>query len=235
MKDGKTPSLKNLIVRCLQKMDVGVAVLLVMASTIGAAQVPPQGAGVEYPPFVCPGPDEPPPPPATEAEARERAIRAAYRDVFPLYVAASGPEAETELLIPVDGLRVSQVADTWGGPRSGGRRHEGQDLFAPTGTPIRSATPGWIWRIGERTLGGLTVTIVGGGGVRYYYAHLSAYADIEEGQYVTPETIIGYVGNTGNARTTPPHLHFGMYVSNDPEDPCDWNAINPLPLFVNRP
>lgn len=217
---------------------VHLLLLLVTAALAGlggaaVAQAPPEGANVEIP-FVCPGPDEPRPPPATEAEAREREIRARYREVFPLYVAAAGPEIDTALRVPVDGLRVRQIANTWGGPRSGGRRHEGQDLFAPTGTKIRSATDGWIWRIGERTLGGLTVTVVGGGGRRYYYAHLSAYADVYEGQRVTPDTVLGYVGATGNARSTPPHLHLGVYESQDPEDPCGWDAIDPLPLMVDR-
>jgi murein DD-endopeptidase MepM/ murein hydrolase activator NlpD len=211
-----------------------VLLLLVVLVASGAvAQEPPEGANVEAP-FVCPPPDEPPPPPQTEEEARERERRARYSEVFPLYVAAAGPEPDTRLVVPVDGVRVSQIADTWGGPRSGGRRHEGQDLFAPRGTPVRSATDGWVWRIGERTLGGRTVTIVGGAGRRYYYAHLSSYADIREGQRVTPDTVIGYVGNTGNARATPPHLHLGVYESRDPEDPCDWDAIDPLPMLVDR-
>ena len=211
-----------------------VLLLLVVLVASGAvAQEPPEGANVEAP-FVCPPPDEPPPPPQTEEEARERERRARYSEVFPLFVAAAGPEPDTRLVVPVDGVRVSQIADTWGGPRSGGRRHEGQDLFAPRGTPVRSATDGWVWRIGERTLGGRTVTIVGGAGRRYYYAHLSSYADIREGQRVTPDTVIGYVGNTGNARATPPHLHLGVYESRDPEDPCDWDAIDPLPMLVDR-
>jgi murein DD-endopeptidase MepM/ murein hydrolase activator NlpD len=211
-----------------------LALLLVLAlGGLAVGQAPPEGANVEAP-FVCPPPDEPPPPPTSEEEARERERRARYRRVFPLYVAAAGPEPETRLLVPVDGVRVSEIADTWGGPRSGGRRHEGQDLFAPRGTPIRSATEGWVWRIGERRLGGKTVTVVGGAGRRYYYAHLSAYADIREGQRVTPDTVIGYVGTTGNARTTPPHLHLGVYESRDPEDPCDWDAIDPLPMLVDR-
>jgi len=214
---------------------VPLVVAALVAALFGAAvgQAQPEGASVEIP-FVCPGPDEPRPPPTTEAEAREREIRARYREVFPLYVAAAGPEVDAALRVPVDGLRVRQIADTWGGPRSGGRRHEGQDLFAPTGTPIRSATDGWIWRIGERARGGLTITVVGGGGRRYYYAHLSAYADVVEGQRVTPDTVIGYVGATGNARSTPPHLHLGVYASEDPEDPCGWDAIDPLPLLVDR-
>lgn len=208
--------------------------MLIAALTgVAAAQAPPEGANVETP-FVCPPPDEPPPPPRSEEEAREREIRDRYREVFPLYVAAAGPEVDARLLVPVEGLRVAQIADTWGGPRSGGRAHEGQDLFAPAETPIRSATDGWIWRIGERPLGGLTVTVVGGGGRRYYYAHLSSYAEIHEGQAVTPDTVLGYVGTTGNARTTPPHLHLGVYESRDPEDPCGWDAIDPLPLLVDR-
>lgn len=207
-------------------------VLLANAGTV-AGQAPPEGAQVEIP-FVCPGPDEPLPPPDGEEETREREMRERYRQVFPLYVAAAGQEVDTRLLVPVAGLRVAQIADTWGGPRSGGRRHEGQDLFAPLGTAVLSASDGWLWRIGERTLGGLTVTVVGGGGRRYYYAHLSAYGDIYEGQQVTPETVIGYVGTSGNARSTPPHLHLGVYESQDPDDPCSWDAIDPLPLLVDR-
>lgn len=210
-----------------------VAATLAGLGGVAVGQAPPEGANVEVP-FVCPGPDEPLPPPASEAEARERSIRARYGEMFPLYVAAAGPVVDAALRVPVDGLRVRQIADTWGGPRSGGRRHEGQDLFAPLGTPVRSATDGWIWRIGERTLGGLTVTVVGGGGRRYYYAHLSAYADVREGQRVTPDTILGFVGTTGNARATPPHLHLGVYESRDPDDPCDWDAVDPLPLLVDR-
>ena len=71
------------------------------------------------------------------------------------------------------------------------------------------------------------------GGYRYYYAHLSNYADdLREGQFVTTDTLLGYVGNTGNAVTTPPHLHLGIYTSEPGR--CDWDAINPLPLLVER-
>ncbi len=197
-----------------------------------AAQALPAGASAE-PPFVCPPPDVPPPPPRNEAEARDRAVRAAYREVFPSYVAAAGTEPAATLAVPVDGVRVARIADTWGAPRGVGRVHQGQDLFAPTGTPVRSATDGYVWRIAERVLGGLTVTVVGGGGIRYYYAHLSAYAGVREGDRVDPDTVLGYVGNTGNARTTPPHLHFGAYRGDD-GDPCSWNAFDPLPLLTDR-
>ncbi|OLE50792.1 MAG: hypothetical protein AUG51_26260 [Acidobacteria bacterium 13_1_20CM_3_53_8] len=82
-------------------------------------------------------------------------------------------------------------------------------------------------RIGENQLGGHTVSVFGAGGRVYYYAHLDSYAlNIAEGDYVTPETVSGYVGTTGNAKNTPPHLHFGVYTSE--------GAINPLPLLSDR-
>lgn len=139
---------------------------------------------------------------------------------------------EGELLMPVRGIRVRQVADTFMAPRPGGRLHEGQDIFAPRGTPIYSATKGLVIRMGYGQLGGLYVMVLGPGGRRYYYAHLDQYADgLQEGDLVTAQTLLGYVGNTGNARTTPPHLHFGVYGS---WWRSDERVVNPLPLLVNR-
>lgn len=140
-------------------------------------------------------------------------------------------EADSEILIPVKGVRSRQIADTFMAPRPGGRLHEGQDIFAPKGTPIYSATEGIVWRIGVGELGGLYVYVLGPGGRRYYYAHLDAYAEgLEEGQEVSPQTLLGYVGNTGNARTTPPHLHFGVYGN----WLSDERVVNPLPLLRDR-
>lgn len=139
---------------------------------------------------------------------------------------------DSELLMPVRKVRVRQVTDTFMAPRPGGRLHEGQDIFAPRGTPVYSATNGLVIRMGYGQLGGLYVMVLGPGGRRYYYAHLDRHADgLQPGNLVTPQTLLGYVGNTGNARTTPPHLHFGVYGS--------WwrledRVINPLPLLVNR-
>ncbi len=135
---------------------------------------------------------------------------------------------DAELLMPVEGVYLSQVSDTWGAARSEGRSHEGLDIFAPEGTAVYSATPGYVEYIGPYGIGGNTITVVGAGGVRYYYAHLSGYAEgLENGQAVTTETLLGYVGTTGNAATTPPHLHFGVYTG-------FWNPENPYPLLVDR-
>ncbi|GIW38558.1 MAG: hypothetical protein KatS3mg075_039 [Meiothermus sp.] len=173
------------------------------------------------------------PEPRTEAERRERERWAAYRAKLQSYLALLPKEPDTRLAMPVQGARVRQVANTFGAPRSGWRTHEGQDIFAPRGTPVYSATRGFVWRIGQGQLGGLYVFVVGPGGWRYYYAHLDRYAPgLQEGQRVTPQTLLGYVGNTGNARTTPPHLHFGVYAGS--RRTCDYRVIDPLPLLVDR-
>lgn len=169
----------------------------------------------------------------SEAERLRWEMRARYAKVLPQFLAKVGPQVDTLLLMPVEGVRVSQVADTWGAARAGGRSHEGVDIFAPTGTPIRAAAPGFVYSIESLSLGGNSVTIVGGGGRRYFYTHMSAFAgDLLEGQHVTPDTVLGYVGNTGDAATTPPHLHFGVYEG--PGDGCRWQAVDPYPLLVDR-
>jgi peptidoglycan LD-endopeptidase LytH len=131
---------------------------------------------------------------------------------------------DQSLLMPVEGVSVSQVADTWGAPRPNDRLHEGQDIFAAKGTPVRSATFGYVVRITDQVLGGKSVFVIGAGGRRYFYTHLDSFAEgLQEGQEVTTNTILGFVGNTGNAATTPPHLHFGVYENGE--------AINPLPFL----
>lgn len=106
------------------------------------------------------------------------------------------------ILCPVRG--ASAYGDTWGAPRSGGRRHQGVDMLAPTGTPLQAVIGGEVVQR-DNSLGGITVSLRGDNGNRYYYAHLSAYEGpegrVEIGQ------VIGYVGDTGNAHGTP-HLHF---------------------------
>jgi murein DD-endopeptidase MepM/ murein hydrolase activator NlpD len=133
----------------------------------------------------------------------------------------------SKIAMPLEDVSRKEVTDTWQAPRGVGRRHEGQDIFAPKGTPILSATNGYIYKIGENNLGGQTVSVISSGGRVYYYAHLDSYArGIEVGDRVTTRTVLGYVGTTGNAQGTPPHLHFGIYT---------WTgAINPLPLLTDR-
>jgi murein DD-endopeptidase MepM/ murein hydrolase activator NlpD len=136
-------------------------------------------------------------------------------------------EPDSRLSMPLTDVQKRQIANTWHAARGTDRVHEGQDIFAPKGTPIYSATSGYIYKVGENNLGGQTVSVIGDGGRVYYYAHLDSYAPgIAVGDQVTRQTLLGYVGTTGNAQGTPPHLHFGVYTST--------GAINPLPLLVDR-
>lgn len=171
--------------------------------------------------------------PPTEAQRQAAARRDVFRALLPAYLARLPAVPDGVLLMPVDGVRVTQVADTWGAPRGGGRRHEGQDVFAPRGTPVRSATHGIVFEVSDRFIGGRGVMVLGAGGVRYFYTHLDGYADgLREGMPVSPDTVLGYVGTAGNAAGTPPHLHFGAYAF-DP-DTCRHRAFDPLPLMVDR-
>jgi peptidoglycan LD-endopeptidase LytH len=189
----------------------------------------------EFEGYVCESrSSDPPPEPRNEAERARFEMRARYRSVLPAFFAVVGPEPARELVMPVDGLSVAQVANTFGAPRSENRGHDGQDLFAPRGTLVRAAAAGFVYRIDDLSLGGLSVTVVGDGGVRYFYTHFEAvHEDLVEGQRVEVGDPIGYVGNSGNAAGTPTHLHLGVYHGTE-DDPCAWEAIDPLPLLVDR-
>lgn len=115
--------------------------------------------------------------------------------------------------IPVAGVREASLVDTWGAARSEGRQHQGIDIFAPRGTAVTSATRGIVLAVGTNRLGGRVVEVLGPGLVMHYYAHLDRYATaIRCGQVVRPGEVLGYVGDSGNAKGTPCHLHYGMYV-----------------------
>lgn len=136
--------------------------------------------------------------------------------------------APSVVRVPVMNVTKGQIENTWGAPRSGGRAHRGVDIFAPRGTPVLSATEGLVIRVGTNELGGKVINILGPGRQVHYFAHLDHYGGFEEGDAVYAGAIIGYVGNTGNARDTPPHLHYGVY------DPAR-GAVNPWPLLVTSP
>jgi murein DD-endopeptidase MepM/ murein hydrolase activator NlpD len=135
---------------------------------------------------------------------------------------ASMPVPEN-VAMPVSGVRPQGLRDTWHGPRSGGRKHEGIDIFARRGTEVRSATEGIVLRVGNNSLGGRVVWVFGPGAQRHYYAHLDRFAEVSAGMRVGAGTVLGYVGTTGNAAGTPPHLHYGIYQAG--------GAINPYPVL----
>lgn len=120
---------------------------------------------------------------------------------------------------PLASRRPPKFVDSWGNARSGGRHHEGIDIFSPKDTPVLSTTRGIVWRVGTNRLGGQVVWILGPGLERHYYAHLNRYGAFRAGDRVDQGDVIGYTGNTGNARGGPVHLHYGIYR--------DGSALNP--------
>ena len=131
-------------------------------------------------------------------------------------------------LFPVAGYGNSAIQSFWGDSRDfGKRRHEGIDIFARRGTPVVAATDGRIQFTGEKGLGGkqvwLRTELFGGNSI--YYAHLDSIKAYR-GRRVQQGDTLGFVGNTGNAITTPTHLHFGIYGGK--------GAVNPMPFVYKK-
>lgn len=125
------------------------------------------------------------------------------------------------LAFPVAGKR-SSIGGYWGDNRDGGRRlHKGIDIYARRGTPVVAVADGRIVNRDHTPIGGKTLWLKS---ARHpwtaYYAHLDRQL-VKEGQYVRKGQVIGTVGNTGNARSRPPHLHFGISPGGG------W--VNPMP------
>ncbi len=139
------------------------------------------------------------------------------------------------LAFPVLGRGPRDIGSPFGASREAGRRrHEGVDIFAPRGTPVVAATDGRIARVGTQRLGGLVVWLRDERrGQSHYYAHLDSQL-VRRGDSVRAGDTVGLVGNTGNARTTPPHLHFGLYQrgrgSIDPYPYLEAPTQDPPPL-----
>lgn len=133
--------------------------------------------------------------------------------------------APSALRMPIVGLTTADLDDNFGDPRDGGvRKHLGIDIFAPRGAQIVAVTDGYVSYIGEQGKGGRCLWLVNDNGTSFYYAHLDRWAPgLYEGMEVASGSLLGYVGTTGNAVHTPPHLHFQV-VDNDA-------TVNPYPLL----
>lgn len=132
---------------------------------------------------------------------------------------------QPSLAFPVHPSGKPRVFSLWGVERDGGTRsHEGIDIGAAFRTPALASADGRVTRVNENNLGGKVIFMnPTGKSYSLYYAHLDTQM-VSPGQHVKTGDVLGLVGNTGNARTTPPHLHFGIYGAN--------GAIDPFP-FVN--
>ena len=138
------------------------------------------------------------------------------------------------IFIPVAGVTMSQLYDTFDEGRDGGRVHRALDIMAPRGTPVLSADSGRILRISTGALGGNTIYATDPlGRVVYYYAHLDGYQPgLAQGALLARGDTLGFVGTTGNAPKDTPHLHF--QVMRMPPDGKYWDGdpINPYPLIL---
>lgn len=125
------------------------------------------------------------------------------------------------LAFPVSGFN-SKIGSFWGASRDGGERsHKGIDIFARRGTPVVAIADGVIVDKGNTGRGGKVVWLQPDDQpLKAYYAHLDTWK-VKKGQRVKKGQVLGTVGNTGNAKTTPAHLHFGIYTKK--------GAVNPLP------
>ncbi|HEU5259367.1 MAG TPA: M23 family metallopeptidase [Vicinamibacterales bacterium] len=170
---------------------------------------------------------------ATESSAgppRAPAVEAAA----PSMAEAIGALARRDLLIPVEGVTANRLADTFNDSRAIGRRHDAIDIMAPRGTEVRAVDDGSIAKLFTSKAGGLTIYQFDPTQTfSYYYAHLDRYATgLAEHQSVKRGQVLGYVGSTGNASETAPHLHFA--IARLGTDRAWWKGdpINPYPLLA---
>ncbi len=138
------------------------------------------------------------------------------------------------LYFPVAGNKA-RARSFWGDVRDGGQRsHEGIDIFAPKLTPAIAAADGYITGVNEGGIGGKTIWLKAKGRkIHLYYAHLDTQL-VREGQDIKSGDTLGLIGNTGNAKYTPPHLHFGVYTNSGPIDPLPFvnRDLKPVPYFA---
>lgn len=174
----------------------------------------------------------------TADNERERQLVYAAEENITLLVVLQAPllttahyalqfELISSLTFPVQGRDVSAIKSFYGAARDGGaRRHKGVDVFAPRNTPLVAVTDGWVTSTRSNKLGGKVVWLRKmPSGPSYYYAHLETVA-VSRGDRLLAGEVLGTVGNSGNARSTPPHLHFGIYTSG--------GTIDPLPILSEK-
>ena len=172
------------------------------------------------PPPAAPQP-LPPPQPVTPPPAQGEAER-------------STPETIPDhLIIPVQGVVASQLADTFNDWRDG-RKHDALDIPAPRGTPVIAAVEGNVVKLFHSKLGGTTVYQFDDSRTYcYYYAHLDHYAPgLVEGTLLRQGEVLGYVGSTGNAQANAPHLHFEVHKLGPEKKWWKGEALDPLTLLA---
>ncbi|MEX2552607.1 MAG: peptidoglycan DD-metalloendopeptidase family protein [Actinomycetota bacterium] len=161
-----------------------------------------------------------------ELERRQKQMQGSLRTLGKQYETAKAKfdDGKSGFVFPVKA--PYSYVDSWGGARPGGRRHQGTDIFALKGTPVLAVVSGTLEQVGVNPLGGTKLWLRSpGDNWSYYYAHLNGYGPgVRNGAKVKKGQVLGYVGTTGNAVGTPPHLHFETHVPAGA-------ATNPYPIL----
>jgi murein DD-endopeptidase MepM/ murein hydrolase activator NlpD len=127
----------------------------------------------------------------------------------------------------------SWFSDSFGAPRADTGWHHGIDIFAPMGTPVLAVADGTVFMVGWNDLGGNRLWLRDQDGDEFYYAHLSAYSPLAvDGLHVKAGDVLGFVGNSGDAITTPPHLHFEAHAAMLVPLGYDQSAVDPYQWLV---
>ena len=163
----------------------------------------------------------PPPPPTTTRTATQtttptkkphKAHRKKGPPVLSRPLDVTPPQNPQGYVFPVYGQ--SSYGDTYGAERGdvSGGWHHGDDIFAPLGSPVLAVAHGTVFSVGWNKIGGWRLWLRDDRGWQYYYAHLSAYSPLAvNGAIVNAGDVLGFVGDTGDARGTPYHLHFEVH------------------------
>jgi murein DD-endopeptidase MepM/ murein hydrolase activator NlpD len=139
-----------------------------------------------------------------------------------------------DLRLPIDDADIDAMKGDFGERRdAGGRRHEAVDILAPRNTPVHAVEDGTIAKLFLSKAGGITIYQFDlTGRYCYYYAHLEYYAvGLKEGQRVSRGDVIGYVGTSGNAPPSTPHLHFALFELEANRQWWKGRAIDPYLVF----
>ena len=144
--------------------------------------------------------------------------------------------ATRKLQLPVQGYDAKKLRDNFDETRGGVRKHEALDIMAPRGTPVIAADDGTIAKLFRSVAGGITVyQFDSAGKFAYYYAHLDRYREgLKEGDAVKRGDVLGYVGSTGNAPESAPHLHFTIFQLGPEKKWWRGKAVNPYPYLAAR-
>jgi murein DD-endopeptidase MepM/ murein hydrolase activator NlpD len=179
------------------------------------------------PPVVTPGTASPP-----VATPPVAAPPATTYPPIPNSATAGGPPS---LIVPVKGADSSQILDTFADTRGSGR-HEAVDIMAPRSTPVLAAADGEVARLFHSKRGGTTVYQFDPTRTWcYYYAHLDRYAaGIAEGTALRQGQVLGYVGSTGDASATAPHLHFAIFRLGPEKHWWQGTPIDPYPILMRQ-